>query len=435
VANVVYTGFDPAFQDRLDKLLARAKAEGYAPNLISGVRSAYGWPGMKGQSQADLYSQLGKPGGPRAAAAPGYSPHQYGVASDVTGIPQSELERLAPEVGLRAIHGDPNHVELANWQQEAAAEPAGTPWSQVPNVPSEYAMNMEADAPVSHQPANLLNRGTGSRASIAARQSGNETHEQFIRDYAQKIGVNPDLAVGIANAEGLRAWSAQNPNAASYVDRTAGVPWSFGDFQLNTRNGMGVDALKAGVDPRDPNQWQAADRFALDQMKTGGVSPWKGDAYAANWIKSGQPITAAPGVMDPSAQARGSTVNPQPPDATAAAPPQNAGDLFKKLFTRPPPTKDANGNEVQAKSPLENLANSFKPPGGQQQAAAPQPATFAPVQDPMAGMAGPSSQMFQAVSQAAARPLSWTSTPYGSVAGQQYPGRGTTLNSIGGYYG
>ena len=48
----------------------------------------------------------------------------------------------------------------------------------------------------------------------------------------------------------------------------------------------------------------------------------------------------------------------------------------------------------------------------------------------MAGMAGPSSQMFQAVSQAAARPLSWTSTPYGSMAGQQYPGRGTTLNSM-----
>ena len=132
---------------------------------------------MKGQSQADLYSQLGKPGGPRAAAPPGYSPHQYGVASDVTGIPQSELEQLAPEVGLRAIHGDPNHVELANWQQEAAAQPAGTPWDQTnpANVPSQMAMNMEADAPVSHQPANLLNRGTGSRAPIAAQQSGNET--------------------------------------------------------------------------------------------------------------------------------------------------------------------------------------------------------------------------------------------------------------------
>ena len=143
--------------------------------------------------------------------------------------------------------------------------------------------------------------------------------------------------------------------------------------------------------------------------------------------------------MDPSAQAHGSTVNPAIPDApgasTATPPPQNAGDFFKKLITRPPPTKDAQGNEVQGKSPLEGIASSFKPAGGQQQAAAPQPASFAPVQDPMAGLAGPSSQMFQAVSQAAARPLSWSSTPYGSVAGQQYPGRGTTLNSMGDIYG
>ena len=146
MANVVYTGFDPAFQDRLNQLIARAKAEGYAPSLISGTRAAYAWPGMKGQSQADLYSQLGKPGGPRAAAPPGYSPHQYGVAGDVTGIPQSELERLAPLVGLRAIHSDPNHVELANWQQEAAAQPPRTAWDQSApaNVPSQYASNISA---------------------------------------------------------------------------------------------------------------------------------------------------------------------------------------------------------------------------------------------------------------------------------------------------
>ena len=149
MANVVYTGFDPAFQDRLNQLMARAKAEGYTPNLISGVRSAYGWPGMKGQSQADLYSQLGKPGGPRRRRLPGYSPHQYGVASDVTGIPQSELERLSQQVGLRAIHSDPNHVELANWQQEAAAQPPSTPWDQTSpgNVPSKMASNVEASTP------------------------------------------------------------------------------------------------------------------------------------------------------------------------------------------------------------------------------------------------------------------------------------------------
>ena len=83
------------------------------------------------------------------------------------------------------------------------------------------------------------------------------TPEQFIRDYAAKIGVNPDQAVAIARAEGLNAWSSSNPNAASYVDRTSGDNlFSFGDFQLNIHPGaVGAGALKAGIDPRDPNQW------------------------------------------------------------------------------------------------------------------------------------------------------------------------------------
>ena len=150
-------------------------------------------------------------------------------------------------------------------------------------------------------------------------------------------------------------------------------------------------------------------------------------------IGSGIPTPAAPNSTVAAAEPGIGSGYPTPAQPVAAAAPQNAGDFFKRLITRPPPTTDAKGNQVQAKSPLENLASSFKPAGGQ--AAAPQPAQFAPPQDPMAQLAGPSSQMFQAVSQAAARPLSWTSTPYGSMAGQQYPGRGTTLNSMGGYYG
>ena len=120
--------------------------------------------------------------------------------------------------------------------------------------------------------------------------------------------------MGIANAEGLRAWSAQNPNAGSYIDRTAGVPWSFGDFQLNTRNGMGVDALKAGIDPRDPKQWQAADRFALDQMKSGGLSPWKGDPTPPTGSRAAgrSPARGSRCASDPRRRAASTPVNPPP---------------------------------------------------------------------------------------------------------------------------
>jgi hypothetical protein len=49
----------------------------------------------------------------------------------------------------------------------------------------------------------------------------------------------------------------------------------------------------------------------------------------------------------------------------------------------------------------------------------------------MAGMAPAAQQLFSTVSQAAAKPLSWSSSPYGAGAGQ-IPG--TTLNQSA-YYG
>ena len=55
-----------------------------------------------------------------------------------------------------------------------------------------------------------------SLTSTLASQAG-DSHSQFIIDYAKKIGVDPNLALGIAGAEGLNAWSAKNPNAASGV--------------------------------------------------------------------------------------------------------------------------------------------------------------------------------------------------------------------------
>ena len=211
------------------------------------------------------------------------------------------------------LHVQPGGV--ASFTNASTLQPAGS----IPTAGSSAPA-------VSSQPANLQNRGTSSQAPIASQQGGNAGHEQFIRDYAAKVGVNPDVAVGVANAEGLRAWSASNPNAGSYVDRSGGQPFSFGDFQLNTRNGMGVDALKAGIDPRDPNQWQAADQFAIDQMKAGGLGPWKGDKFAANYKGSvlGTSLASTPpGVVDPSIVAHGGTSPPLDASggtAVAAAP-------------------------------------------------------------------------------------------------------------------
>jgi hypothetical protein len=127
---------------------------------------------------------------------------------------------------------------------------------------------------------------------------------------------------------------------------------------------------------------------------------------------------------------------PYTPEAIAAAnppaaaqPPQNVGDWLKKIATKPPPTKDAQGNDVEQKSPLQKVADRFATPANAAPPEIPPMPAMYPAQDPTAQLAGPSQQLFSAVSAAAAKPLSWSSAPYGSGAGQL----GTTLNSVNPY--
>ena len=292
--------------------------------------------------------------------------------------------------------------------------------------------------------------GPPATSVASAASGGSSNHEQFIRDYAAKIGIDPDQAVAMAKAEGLNAWSKSNPNAGSYVDRTNGVPWSFGDFQLNTRNGMGVDALKAGVDPKDPNQWQAADRFALDQMRQHGVGAWSNPV--AKQIAAGGGLTLntpqAQGIVDPSIVARGGTSPPLDASggtAVAAAPTfgesiakGDVGGALRAALTKPPPKKDAQGNDIEQKSPLEKVGDAISSQGQQKQAPAiPEQQQAMAVQDPDPGLAPAAQQLFSTVQAAAAKPLTWTSTPYGSTAGLQRPlgPMGTTLNATGYGYG
>ena len=145
-------------------------------------------------------------------------------------------------------------------------------------------------------------------------------------------------------------------------------------------------------------------------MKNTGLAPWKGDKFATSW--GDRPVMAAPVSTAGTAAEPGigsGIPTPAAPNAAATAaetpPPQNVGDWIKKGFTRPPPTTDEKGNQVQGKSPFENLASSFGGKTGQQQApAAPEPAAFAPPQDPMAGLAGSvEPDVLQAISQASAK--------------------------------
>ena len=450
------TNFDPAFGSAAEKLRAAAAAKGITTHYISGVRSLDDQKQLYANYQAGLHGQpLPYPARGRVplAAVPGTSMHERGLAADIEADdPNQEaaLRAMAPQFGLRTIGpSDPNHFEIA---RGAVPKSGGVPGDfaygggaapvQVASADSTPAYAEPAKAPDSPAVA-AINKS----APPVGQASGPMSHEQFIRDYAAKIGVNPDQAVAIARAEGLNAWSSSNPNAASYVDRTSGQPFSFGDFQLNIHPGaVGAGALKAGIDPRDPNQWQAADQYALDQMKQHGVGAWTDPAARAITAHGGLTLnTPQPqGIVDPSIVAHGGA-SPAIPDATAPAAPAapsfgqaiasgDVGGAIKAALTKPAPTKDAQGNTVEGKSPLEKLASTVGSIAEKPAPAAPAPQQIMPAQDPDPGLAPAASQLFSTVSQAAARPLSWSSAPYGANAGLIRPG-GTTLNQTGYGYG
>ena len=96
--------------------------------------------------------------------------------------------------------------------------------------------------------------------------------EAFIRAEAVKRGIDPDVAMGVARSEGFDKFSGDQNT-------------SFGAFQLHYKNsipglsnsGLGDTFTKqTGLDARDPKNEAETIKFALDQAKAGGWSPWHG---------------------------------------------------------------------------------------------------------------------------------------------------------------
>jgi hypothetical protein len=393
---VADTDFDPRFGDPLNALIAAANAQGIKTNVISGRRSPVDQQQLYANYQAGL---AGKPlpypdrGPVPLAAKPGTSLHEQGLAADVEASDpkqQAALRALAPQFGLATIGpSDPNHFQIGKTSPAVA----------VANSASAPLASSAAPAPI--------NPGLTINTSPMAG-----SHAQFIQDYAKSIGLDPNTALGVANAEGLKAWSAKNPNAGSTVDvGPDGKPFSFGDFQLNVRNGMGNQAIAKGIDPRDPNQWQSADRFAMDQMKAGGLDPWKGDAYVQA-VRSGQapPAPAIPGA---------------PGVTPAAAAPTGALPGFT--------TKTASDDFTKNATALDKAIHGDQ--GPDQDAGRGAAFNFLPARN-VSPLLGQAPQIYGNTLNSLATPAQWSSAapgqnPYASAGGQAVGGQfGTQLGSM-----
>lgn len=126
------------------------------------------------------------------------------------------------------------------------------------------------------------------------------TLEAYIRQAAARRGIDPDIAVRVARSEG----GLKDPVRQSLVVKNGRREPSYGPFQLligggdtGFPRGMGNDALAAGIDPRDPNQWQRGIDFALDNAAKGGWGPWYG--AKASGIGRFDGIGGKPAVIGP----------------------------------------------------------------------------------------------------------------------------------------
>jgi hypothetical protein len=131
--------------------------------------------------------------------------------------------------------------------------------------------------------------GSGGGGGISARDLRN-IDPQFaahIRASALSQGIDPDIALRIANSEGLRG---SNPNRLTPGDYENGKPTSFGPFQLHYGRSGGLGnryTAETGHHAGDPRYWKEQIDFALRTARKEGWGAWYGRRGAGIGVRDG----------------------------------------------------------------------------------------------------------------------------------------------------
>ena len=105
------------------------------------------------------------------------------------------------------------------------------------------------------------------------------TVAQYIWRRARELGIDPNMALGIARYEGLN----KNTLGSSTYGNPDANGYSFGPFQLYSGSrdpskiapgGMAYDFVQKYGAPPSRDNWQQQVDFSLETMKSRGVSPW-----------------------------------------------------------------------------------------------------------------------------------------------------------------
>lgn len=140
--------------------------------------------------------------------------------------------------------------------------------------------------------------------------------ESYIRTAAIARGIDPDIAVRVAEGEG----GLTNPTQQSNVVKNGRRETSYGPFQLRIGGGVGDQALAQGVDPRKESDWQKGVDIALDVAAKDGWRQWYGaanngigrwDGIGANSKPLGVSLASAPVSAPAAAAPAGATPTPE----------------------------------------------------------------------------------------------------------------------------
>lgn len=208
--------------------------------------------------------------------------------------------------------------------------------------------------------------------------------EDYIRRAAAARGIDPEIAVRVAKAEG----GLNDPTRQSLVMKNGRQEPSYGPFQLlvgggetGFPEGLGNRALAAGIDPRNPNDAYRGIDFALDTAAKTGWGQWYGAKAAGlgNFAGIGgrpsgeqpqAPMMVADGPKGqesyPSpafgsmavAQAPKTSASPIPPAVlNAAVAPKSTNDIFGMMAAAP--QQQPQFSPVQIMGPSPEQANAL----------------------------------------------------------------------------
>lgn len=156
-----------------------------------------------------------------------------------------------------------------------------SPQTQTPVTPSSpTAPNAMLFAPSSALAGGSYNTPMPSSSAINTNQNGAYPSKAELIDYIRKSaaarGIDPDVAVRVAESEGLNG----NPAEAwqsNVIRKDGSREQSFTPFQLYMGGGLGNEYQKqTGLDPRDPANVYSAIDFSLNQAAQNGWGAWYG---------------------------------------------------------------------------------------------------------------------------------------------------------------